>query len=144
MLVRLIYASRAADDTDAKAVDQILERSRTHNVEHGITGVLCLCQSVRVFLQALEGSREEVNRLYGNIVRDGRHHDVTLLEYAEIGERRFARWQMGRVDMSKVNLSTVLRYSEKPTIDPYTMTGAAALALLEELTTSAAMVSRLD
>ncbi len=144
MLVRLIYASRAADETDARAVDQILERSRTHNVEHGITGVLCLCQSVRVFLQALEGSREEVNRLYGNIVRDGRHHDVTLLEYAEIGERRFARWQMGRVDMGKVNLSTVLRYSEKPTIDPYTMTGAAALALLEELTTSAAMVSRLD
>ena len=144
MLVRLIYASRAADETDARAVDQILERSRTHNVEHGITGVLCLCQSVRVFLQALEGAREEVNRLYCNIARDGRHHDVMLLEYTEIGERRFARWQMGRVDMGKVNLSTVLRYSEKPTIDPYTMTGAAALALLEELTTSAALVSRLD
>ena len=144
MLVRLIYASRVSEGTDSKTVDQILERSRTHNVEHGITGVLCLCQSVQLFLQALEGAREEVNCLYGNIVRDSRHHDVTLLEYAEIGERRFARWEMGRVDMNKVNLSTVLRYSEKPTIDPYTMTGAAALALLEELTTSAAMVSRLD
>ena len=69
---------------------------------------------------------------------------MTLLEYAEIGERRFARWQMGRVDLGKVNLSTVLRYSERATIDPYTMTGRGALALLEELTTSAAMVSRTD
>ena len=144
MLVRLIYASRAAAGTDTRTVDAILERSRTHNVEHGITGVLCMCQNVQVYLQALEGAREAVNRLYGNIVRDARHHDVMLLEYAEIEERRFARWQMGRVDMNKVNLSTVLRYSEKPTIDPYTMTGRGALALLEELTTSAAMVSRLD
>jgi hypothetical protein len=48
---------------------------------------------------------------------------------------------MGSVDLGKVNLSNILRYSEKPVLDPFTMTGRAALALLHELTASAAIVS---
>ena len=82
-----------------------------------------------------------MNALYGNIVRDPRHRDVTLLDYAEIDERRFAGWRMGSVDLNKVNLSSILRYSERPVLDPFSMTGRAALALLEELATSAAIVT---
>src|SRR5512134_2418721 len=119
MLVRLLYASRAVAAIGGDLIDEILNESRSHNPEHGITGVLCVCQGGDVFMQVLEGGREEVNRLYGNLLRDPRHRDVTLLDYEEISVRRFAGWRMGRVDLSKVNMTTVLKYSEKPQLDPF-------------------------
>lgn len=144
MLVRLLYASRAVEPIGTELIESILSQSHSKNFEHGITGVLCLCHSGNVFMQVLEGSRLEVNRLYGNIVRDPRHRDVVLLDYAEIGERHFAGWRMGRVDMNKVNLSTVLKYSEKPVLDPFNTSGEAALALLDELISTAAIMGRAD
>ena len=141
MLTRLLYASRAIDTIDEAFLKSVLERSRSHNLEHGITGVLCIYQGGNVFLQALEGARTEVNSLYGSIVRDPRHRDITLLDYAEIDERLFGGWRMGSVDLGKVNLSSILRYSEQAVLDPYSMTGRAALALFQELTSSGAIVS---
>lgn len=140
MLTRILYASRATGKIDDALLKAILERSRAKNLENGITGILCVHHGGDVFLQALEGSRTAVNTLYGNIVRDPRHRDITLLDYAEIEERRFAGWRMGSVDLGKVNRSSILRYSEKAVLDPFSMTGGAALALLEELVASAAIV----
>ena len=141
MLVRLLYASRAVDGIDDAFIRSILEESRANNLEHGITGILCTFPKGGVFIQALEGGRKAVNRLYGNIVRDRRHSDVTLLDYHEIEERRFAGWLMGNVDLNKVNRSSILRYSEKAELDPFSMSGPRALALLEELASSAAIAS---
>ena len=142
MLVRLLYASRAAQEIDDALVAKILEDARRHNLERGITGVLCAYSPGDVFVQVLEGSRETVNALYASIVRDPRHRDVTLLDYAEITERRFAGWRMGSVNLNRVNLGTILRFSESPVLDPFGMSGKAALALLEELMSTAAIVSR--
>ena len=141
MLVRLLYASRTVDGIDDAFIRSILEESRANNLEHGITGILCTFPKGGVFIQALEGGREAVNRLYGNIVRDPRHCDVTLLDYHEIEERRFAGWLMGNVDLNKVNRSSILRYCEKAELDPFSMSGPRALALLEELASSAAIAS---
>ncbi|MCA3575359.1 MAG: BLUF domain-containing protein, partial [Aestuariivirga sp.] len=41
MLVRCVYASRAATALSAAMVEDILERSRVNNPAHGITGILC-------------------------------------------------------------------------------------------------------
>ena len=142
MLVRLLYASRAADEIDEALVAAILERSRSANAEHGITGILCTYSQGNLFLQLLEGGRAAVNALYANIVRDPRHRDVTLLDYAEIPERRFASWRMASVSLNRVNQGSILRFSETAVLDPFSMSGKAALALLEELTSSAALVSR--
>ncbi len=132
MLVRLVYASRAVDAIDRKLLDTILEQSRQANAEAGITGMLCACEDTNTFLQALEGGRTQVNALYGHIVRDERHRDVTLLAYDEIHERRFAHWRMGRVDLSKVNPALVLRHAEHPRLDPMTLSAQQATALLAE------------
>ncbi len=140
MLVRLLYASRAGDKLAATEIDAILTRSRAHNPQNGITGVLCY--SGELFMQVLEGGRTEVNRLYAEIVRDTRHRDVVLLDYAEVPERRFAGWTMGRVNLSKVNPSLLLKYSERSTLDPYAMSGKVSLALLEELISTAAIIGR--
>lgn len=141
MLTRLLYASRAVDTIDDALLDSILARSRSHNPEHGITGVLCVYRGGNVFLQALEGARAAVNALYNNIIRDPRHRDVTLLDYAEITERTFASWRMGSVDLGRVNKSSILRYSESAVLDPFSLTGRAALSLLQELNETAAIVS---
>ena len=138
MLVRLVYASRASEPMTAKMLDTVLQQSRGYNQSRGITGVLCAHEAGNSFLQVLEGSREEVNRLYNKIVRDDRHTDVLLLGYAEIGERRFSSWRMGRIDLKQVNPSTLLRYSERAELDPSTLSAERALALLEELITTVA------
>jgi hypothetical protein len=140
MLVRLLYASRAAAPVTQEIIESILQQSRTHNPAHGITGILC--HGGDVYMQALEGGREAVNALYMKIVRDTRHREVILLHYAEVPERHFAGWTMGQVNLSKVNPSMLLKYSDKPVLDPFTVSGRASMALLEELIASAQIVGR--
>jgi hypothetical protein len=139
MLVRLLYASRAVDNSQA-AIDAILAQSRSHNPGCGITGILCYGGGV--FLQAIEGGRVAISDLYGHIQRDPRHKDVLLLHYEEISERRFGGWTMGQVNLSKLNASTLLKYSERAELDPYAVSGQVSLALLEELMATAAIVGR--
>ena len=141
MLVRLVYASRATEPVTSEVLDNILASSRDNNKDTGVTGVLCLCQD-NVFLQVLEGGREQVNQLYSNLLTDSRHQDVLLLDYEEIRERQFSNWRMGRVDMERLNPGTILKYSETAVIDPYKIPGAVALDLLNELMSTAAIVGR--
>ena len=140
MLVRLLYASHSSKPVSSETIESILEQSRKHNPALGITGILC--QSGEVFMQVLEGGRAAVNRLYNQIVRDERHGDVVVLHYEEIAERSFGGWTMGQVNLAKVNPSTLLKYCEKPVLDPYAMSGKAAMALLQELIATAQIVGR--
>lgn len=140
MLVRLLYVSRALDPSANEETDSILDSSRQHNIANGITGILCYGGGI--YLQAIEGGRKQVNELYGHIVRDTRHKDVVLLHYEEITERRFGGWTMGKVNLSKLNTSIVLKYSEQPELDPYSVSGAVSLALLEELMLTASIIGR--
>jgi hypothetical protein len=140
MLVRLLYVSRAVDSKANEETDSILDSSRQHNIANGITGILCYGGGI--YLQAIEGGRKQVNELYGHIVRDTRHKDVVLLDYEEITERRFGGWTMGKVNLSKLNTSIVLKYSETPELDPYSVSGAVSLALLEELMLTASIIGR--
>ena len=138
MLVRLLYASRTAD-SGASAIDAILLQSRSHNPACGITGILCYGGDI--FLQALEGGRNQVSELYGHIQKDVRHKDIVLLHYEEISERRFGGWTMGQVNMAKLNTSILLKYSETPVLDPYSVSGKVSLALLEELMATASIIN---
>jgi hypothetical protein len=140
MLVRLLYVSRAVEKDSAGVIESILESSRSHNLGNGITGVLCYGGGV--FLQAIEGGRSAVNTLYNHIATDDRHTDVVLLHYEEIEERRFGGWTMGQVNLSKLNTSIVLKYSEKPQFDPYGVSGNVSLALLQELMATASIIGR--
>jgi hypothetical protein len=139
MLVRLLYCSRAVD-TSPEAIESILTQSRQHNPATGITGILCY--SGDIFLQAIEGGRMQVSELYGHILKDARHKDVAMLHFEEISERRFGGWSMGQVNVSRVNHSILLKYSEKPELDPYAVSGRVSLALLEDLMASAQICGR--
>ena len=49
---------------------------------------------------------------------------------------------MGNVNLNRVNVGSILRFSESPILDPFSMNGRTALLLLEELVTTAAISSR--
>jgi hypothetical protein len=135
MLVRLIYASRASNEVDAEKLSAVMKASRTHNAAAGITGVLVFTDGI--FMQVLEGGRDEVSALYNRITQSRLHRDVVLLGYDEIGERRFAGWAMGQANLSRLNPGVLLKYSERAELDPYTLSSKAAVALFEELVQTA-------
>ena len=142
MLVRCLYASRPVAPLDAAALDRILEQSRRNNPAAGVTGLLCV--SDNLFLQVLEGGRDEVCDLYNAIVRDDRHTQVRLLVYEEIAERRFGNWTMGQVSIAKLNPAMLLKYFRRAELDPFEASGQATLALLGDLVATAAIVTRGD
>lgn len=138
MLVRLMYASRATPEVGPEALQAILRQSKRNNPALGITGLLCFSNGV--FIQALEGGRSAVSRLYQKIANDPRHHEVVLLSYEEIGERRFAGWSMGQVNMDRLNPALLLKYSATPKLDPYSVSAKVAMAMFDELVATASVM----
>jgi hypothetical protein len=133
-----MYASRAVPAIDQEELVAILRKSKANNPALGVTGVLCFSEGI--FLQVLEGGRSGVNRLYNRIASDERHTSVELLCYEEIGERRFAGWSMGQVNMSRLNPALLLKYSERPMLDPFSVSGQVSMALFHELMATASIV----
>ena len=140
MLVRLMYASRTADQVDQDSLHGILRQCKENNPALGITGLLCHCNTSGIFMQVLEGGRSAVNRLYLKIAADKRHTHVELMDYAEITERRFAGWAMGQINMSRLNPGLLLKYSATAALDPYSVSGKASLAMFDELVATASIM----
>ena len=138
MLVRLMYASRAAETVRPETLNAILKQSTGNNPGVGITGVLCF--SGDIFLQVLEGGRSQVSKLYNRIAQDPRHSEVVLLSYEEIDERSFSGWAMGQVNMSRLNPALLLKYSETAVLDPYAVSGKVSMALFNELVATASVM----
>ena len=93
MLIRLIYVSKAVNPQTHTLADSILRQAHAWNRQNDITGVLCEGQGV--FLQALEGERGKVTRLYARIFVDPRHQDLELIHCESITERRYGEPRNG-------------------------------------------------
>lgn len=134
-LIRLVYASVARPDVDYGALTSVLRVASTHNAANGITGILCCGNGA--FLQALEGDRAVVNRLYNRIIADPRHADCEILRYGRIVTRAFPEWSMKLVgiddQLTARRREAVLRHSGSAVFSPFSMSGAQACALLEDL-----------
>lgn len=140
MLIRCLYASRPTAPPSAQMLDDILAQSRRNNPARGVTGLLCFTSDV--FMQVLEGGRDQLCDLFEIILKDSRHHQVRILVYEEILERRYSNWAMGQANIEKINPSLLLRYFEQPEIDPFICSGKATMAFLDEMVATAAIVSR--
>lgn len=140
MLVRLIYASRASKPILHDQVESILASARKNNATRGITGVLCYSDAI--FVQVLEGGREQVNQMYTRLQRDDRHHDLILLGYESIDVRQYSSWTMGKIPLDKINRSLLLKYSASGELNPYCVSNCATVALLNELASTAAFAQR--
>ena len=128
MLIRLIYVSKAVDAPSGTLTDSILRKAHSWNTQNDITGVLCEGQGV--FLQALEGERGTVTRLYARISADPRHKDLELIHSESIVRRRYGEWSMARVSLSDVDPQTKIDW---PDFDPYSTNGAVVMARIDGL-----------
>lgn len=128
MLIRLIYVSKAVGPQTDALTDSILRKAHAWNTQNDITGVLCEGQGV--FLQALEGERGTVTRLYARIAADPRHTALELIHCESITQRRYGEWSMARVSLSDVDPQTKIVW---PEFDPYSASGALVMARIDEL-----------
>lgn len=140
MLVRCLYASRPLEPISGPILDAILAQSRKNNPALGITGLLCVSEDL--YIQVIEGGRDEVCDLFNAIVRDNRHQQVRLLTFDEIAERQFGNWTMGQVSLNKLNPAVLLKYFKRPKLDPFDCTGKATMALLSDLIASGAILGQ--
>jgi Sensors of blue-light using FAD len=134
MMIRLIYASTATDGVDLNEFKRILSTAQNNNGQRDLTGMLIF--NSKVFLQALEGSRESVNDLYAKLTKDPRHYNLVLLKMEYITERRWSEWSMGFAAPSANNKALFLKHSTQSTFNPYGMSPDAAEKLLIELSTN--------
>ena len=130
-MVRLIYVSRMTEECDLEALENILKVSREKNSAKNITGVLFYDPAF--FMQCLEGPSTAVNALYGAIVMDPRHKDVTLLEYRSVDVREFGDWSMGFVRTIDLDTQTLQLYSKTGKLDPFSLSSTEANNFLVEI-----------
>ena len=128
VLIRLIYVSKAVDAQSSGLTDSILRTAHAWNTQNDITGVLCEGQGV--FLQALEGERGLVTRLYARIFADPRHTDLELIHCESITKRHYGEWSMAHVNLSDVDPQTKIVW---PEFNPYSASGALVMARIAEL-----------
>lgn len=134
-LIRLIYASGARPDIGYDALTDILVSAGEFNRANDITGMLCYSNDA--FLQALEGRRSVVSRLYHRIAADARHSDPQLLSCTVIEERAFSGWSMRLVSwddrFTARRRAEVMRECGLAALDPDQLTSEKAFAFLQVL-----------
>jgi len=139
MLIRVFYVSAAAGPQTGTVTASILKAAQAYNRAHGITGVLC--QGQGVYLQALEGERGEVNRLYARIFADQRHTHVEMVHCESITQRRYENWSMAHVELSDLDPMTQIEWQK---FDPYSITGLLVLARIDELMATGRVIGQSD
>jgi hypothetical protein len=106
-----IYKSRCKGLANWDLVESILEASTKNNPANAITGVLVATETH--FLQVLEGEFVALNATLERISRDTRHHEVQLISFGEIEERRFGDWGMHGIGLFDLNQELAARLCSK-------------------------------
>ncbi|WP_296493386.1 BLUF domain-containing protein [Rhodoferax sp.] len=135
MLIRVIYVSTAVGPQTSDVTNSILKRAQAWNKANNITGVLC--QGQGVYLQALEGERPVVTKLYSRIYTDKRHTNVEMIHCESITKRRYDKWSMAHVSLSDIDPQKKVEW---PELDPYSFTGLLVMARIDELLESGSVI----
>jgi hypothetical protein len=122
-LIRLTYFSRnrlgdwyASKDS---GIADILATAVANNLRDCITGAL-LCDE-RWFVQALEGPERKISATFERILRDQRHHDVTLITMQAVTERCYPNFAMVCLFRGEDNDDLFRHYAESERFDPRQM-----------------------
>ena len=92
-LYQLVFTSAATQALDVGELLEMLEKSRENNKKHGVTGALLYLSGV--FLQVLEGPKDDILQLYELIQKDNRNKDIDPINVGPIEKREFKGWSMG-------------------------------------------------
>ncbi|MBL8162732.1 MAG: BLUF domain-containing protein [Anaerolineae bacterium] len=132
-LISLVYVSFESRRMTSEDLQSILNKARTFNSEHQITGMLLY--RTGYFIQALEGEEADVMALYEKIARDDRHRHVLMIYKGPIEQRAFGNWTMGFKNLDNLTPADLPGYTDflSREITPELMTNnvSRALAFLE-------------
>ena len=92
MIMQLTYISTISPGVDDAAIEAILAVARRNNRHRDLTGMLLF--NGKRFLQHLEGSPSDLERIYDNIRVDPRHRALVELGRQMVPQRTFSGWQM--------------------------------------------------
>lgn len=110
-MIQLVYYSISETEITSEIIDNILYSSSKYNSKNNITG--CLLYYNKIFLQLLEGEKEEVTNLYNVIKKDKRHSDITIIIEESVAERMFPGWNMAYFELKvKEFIQNIAYYSE--------------------------------
>ena len=98
----LTYESVAAKEFSNSEMDELLEKARSNNRKHEITG--CLIYYMGGFIQVLEGEKDVIEKLYSKIKVDKRHRKVHMFSDDDIEIRTFPNWGMAYYPIDKDTL----------------------------------------
>ena len=105
-LIHLIYCSAAPRPLSSNELRDLLVGARRYNERHGITGMLLYADGS--FFQVLEGTPEDVERLFKRISADPRHDRLTLIIREPVAVRAFGEWSMGHADIAQEDLDQIV------------------------------------
>ncbi|MEO1330245.1 MAG: BLUF domain-containing protein [Pseudomonadota bacterium] len=125
-LIRVVYASVAADNLSAEALRDVAVVSARNNAAEKLTGVLL--HTPDTFIQVLEGEERTLLATLERIDRDPRHHDLKILLDQVITERRFPDWAMGGYEIDASALPAELRPAAVLPPEVRAISGATPLA----------------
>lgn len=101
-LVELIYFSHSINTLTQQDFQYLLQGAQEKNARMDITGAIIYGQGV--FLQLIEGPRDNINRLFQSISHDARHYDVSLISFKTVENRHFAHWSMNYLEKDSNSL----------------------------------------
>ena len=130
-LCRLLYYSRRdSQDRLDRDPDAILDASIKNNQRDAITG--CMLAADGYYFQLMEGRRASLSATFARIGKDPRHHDVTLVDFSEVDERRMSGDPMTLVH-GQAARHIIARFSPEHEFSPDAMRRDGFLRLAEEL-----------
>ncbi len=105
-LMSVIYASRSTEHFHEHEIPELLKQARLANAKHEITGMLLYIDGS--FLQVLEGQPDMAEAVFGTILRDKRHTQVTLIAKDAIPERAYEGWTMNHKTLDPVEAGELI------------------------------------
>lgn len=131
ILVSMTYISRSNQDLSDQEISKVLQQAQDNNPANAITGMLIFKDNI--FLQTIEGSRAQINRLLYSLIADQRHYDLQVLETRELAHREWPKWSMNYVPVTTENAAIYLKYSTTEDFNPYLLSFEALQGLMKDL-----------
>ena len=99
-IFHLVYVSDETNQLDISDIKEIEQVSQKNNQKAGVTGILMY--KFGRFMQFLEGSENEVRRIFSLIQKDPRHTNIEVLTEGFIPKRQFSDWHMKYTPLSEI------------------------------------------
>ncbi len=95
----ILYYSFSKSKVSNTELIELLSKSIEWNRKENITGLLIYRFNHEFnrgnFLQIIEGPKLSIDNVWPRILKDNRHHTITILEEGSYEQRNFPNWSMG-------------------------------------------------